>query len=41
MVVDRLPRLRKPVAALASFGRDVGVVAGTPARWRSSEPGAS
>ena len=30
MVVDRLPKLRKPVAALADFGRDVGVVARNP-----------
>ena len=29
-VVDRLPQLRKPVAALADFGRDVGVVARNP-----------
>ncbi|MFD1640588.1 lysylphosphatidylglycerol synthase transmembrane domain-containing protein [Halohasta litorea] len=30
MVVDRLPRLRTPVAALASFGRDVDAVARNP-----------
>ena len=29
-VVDRVPRLRKPVAALASFARDIAVVARTP-----------
>lgn len=29
-VVDRFPRLRKPVAAAASFARDVGVVARNP-----------
>lgn len=29
-IVDRFPQLRKPIAALASFGRDIAVVARNP-----------